>query len=306
MDQSLRTRWHSSVSCLTNELLRLHNYSLGCESQKNALDALSQHWLEKVSELYAQPHRAYHNMTHIQDVIASLDFLLERRECGRSGASLVYTKPDNEEAILVLAAFFHDVIYNPKSSTNEKDSADLFLQFVSELLAATSSSQTTQQQENSTSSGDGGSPEEQSCINCDIVVRTEECIIATATHIASAAQAHETQNHTLATFLDADMSILGKDSDAYNNYAGCIRREYQFVERNVYCEKRADILESFLPLTDKTTEGESNSSVPIVKKHSYIYATEKGRQRWEEQARRNLKNEIEMLRRKVIPCEEQK
>ena len=243
-------------------------------------------------------------MTHIQDVIASLDFLLERKECCRP-ASLVDTKPNNEEAILVLAAFFHDVIYNPKSSTNEKDSADLFLQFVSELLAAISSSQTTQQQENSIT-GDG-SPEEQSYKNCDVVMQTEECIIATATHIESAAQAHETQNHTLATFLDADMSILGKDSDAYNNYAGCIRREYEFVERNVYCEKRADILESFLPRMDKTTEGESNSSVPAVaKKHSYIFATQKGRQRWEEQARTNLKNEIEMLRRKVIPCEEQK
>lgn len=304
MDQSLRTRWHSSVSCLINELLLLHNYSLGCESQKNALDALSQRWLEKVSELYAQPHRAYHNMTHIQDVIASLDFLLERKECCRP-ASLVDTKPNNEEAILVLAAFFHDVIYNPKSSTNEKDSADLFLQFVSELLAAISSLQTKEQQGNSIT-GDG-SPEEQSYKNCDVVMQTEECIIATATHIESAAQAHETQNHTLATFLDADMSILGKDSDAYNNYAGCIRREYEFVERNVYCEKRADILESFLPRMDKTTEGESNSSVPAVaKKHSYIFATQKGRQRWEEQARTNLKNEIEMLRRKVIPCEEQK
>lgn len=302
MDQSLRTRWHSSVSCLINELLLLHSYSLGCESQTNALDAVSQRWLEKVSELYAQPHRAYHNMTHIQDVIASLDFLLERE----GPASLVDTKPNNEEAILVLASFFHDVIYNPKSSTNEKDSADLFLQFVSELLAAISSSQTTQQQENSTSSVDG-SPEEQSCKSCNIVMRTEECIIATATHVASAAKAHETQNHTLAIFLDADMSILGKDSAAYNNYAGCIRREYEFVERNVYCEKRADILESFLPRMDKTTEGESNSSVPAVaKKHSYIYATQKGRQRWEEQARRNMKNEIEMLRRKVIPCEEQK
>lgn len=302
MDQSLRTRWHSSVSCLINELLLLHNYSLGCESQKNALDALSQRWLEKVSELYAQPHRAYHNMTHIQDVIASLDFLLERE----GPASLVDTKPNKEEAILVLAAFFHDVIYNPKSSTNEKDSADLFLQFVSELSAAISSSQTTQQQENSITCD--GSLEEQSYKNCDVVMQTEECIIATATHIESAAKAHATQNHALAKFLDADMSILGKDSDAYSNYAGCIRREYEFVERNVYCKKRADILKSFLPRMDKTTEGgESNSSVPAVaKKHSYIYATQKGRQRWEEQARRNLKNEIEMLRREVIPCEVQK
>eukprot|EP00985_Skeletonema_marinoi_P032842 scaffold39755_cov277-Skeletonema_marinoi.AAC.1 len=137
-----------------------------------------------------------------------------------------------------------------------------------------------------------------------MVMQIEECIIATATHISSAGIAHETQNHTLATFLDADMSILGKDVEIYDKYAGCIRREYEFVERNVYCDKRADILESFLPILDQDVA--STTTATPVKKHSFIYATDKARLQWEEQARSNLKNEIEMLRRGVIPCEIQK
>ena len=241
-------------------------------------------------------------MTHVRDVIATLDFLLDGEDSSTDNAA----PTNNEEAILILAAFFHDVIYNPKSSTNEKDSADLFLQFSYELLTIIS----RKQQGKSTSGDDSnGQPcTRQHISKCNVVMQIEECIIATATHISSAEKTHETQNHTLATFLDADMSILGKDVDIYDNYAGCIRREYEFVERNMYCDKRAGILESFLPyVIDKAEANQLSKTAPNPsKKHSFIYATEKARQQWEEQARRNLKHEIKMLRRGVIPCEIQK
>lgn len=293
--EPLRNRWHSSVSCLINQLCSSSAATVDNERQQALLDTQSQSWLEKISQLYSEPHRAYHNMTHVQDVIASLDFLIDGVDAPKDDAST-----EEEEAILILAAFFHDVIYNPKSSTNEKDSADLFLQFATELSTTISSSQKQQ--------GDRSSGEEQQHIqNCNMVMQIEECIIATATHISSAKSAHETQNHTLATFLDADMSILGKDVIVYDKYAGCIRREYKFVEREMYCEKRADILESFLPLnTEVEANVASTTAATPVKKHSFIYATEKARQQWEEQARRNLKNEIKMLRRGVIPCEMRK
>ncbi len=289
--EPLRNRWQSSVNSLINELCSSLAATVDNERQQAHLDAQSQSWLEKILQLYSEPHRAYHNMTHVQDVIASLDFLKDG----------VNAPTAEEEAILILAAFFHDVIYNPKSSTNEKDSADLFLQFATELSTTISSSQ---KQHGDSTSGDDNDGQAYNNRNCNMVVQVEECIIATATHISSAKSAHETQNHTLAIFLDADMSILGKEVDVYDKYAGCIRREYKFVERDMYCEKRADILESFLPLIsqDETNVASTTAATP-VKKHSFIYATEKARQQWEEQARRNLKNEIEMLRRGVIPCE---
>ena len=299
MEQSLRNRWNSSVTCLILELGMSSSSTITIDRERlQALDALSQSWLEKISQLYAEPHRAYHNMTHVQDVIASLDFLLD-------GVDSSIAPTTREVAILILAAFFHDVIYNPKSSTNEKDSADLFLQFASEMMS-TEISTSSNQQGGSTS---GDDTDEQPCTqqhirNCIMVMQIEECIIATATHISSAETAHETQNHMLATFLDADMSILGKEVAIYDKYAGCIRREYEFVERNMYCDKRADILESFLPILDE--DAASTTTATPVKKHSFIYATDKARQQWEEQAKSNLKNEIEMLRRGVIPCEIQK
>jgi predicted metal-dependent HD superfamily phosphohydrolase len=102
------------------------------------------------------------------------------------------------------------------------------------------------------------------------------------------------QNGTLlSAFLDADMSILGKDTNTYDKYASSIRKEYEFVERSMYCEKRAEILASFLPST--------LSSIEETKQHQYIYATEKGREIWEMQAQENLKREINMLRQGLIP-----
>ncbi len=283
MMEHLRKRWQSSVACLINELCASSAIAVDNERQQ-ALYAQSDNWLDKISQLYSEPHRAYHNMTHVQDVIASLDFLLD----GEDASIDALTTKNNTEAILILAAFFHDVIYNPKSSTNEKDSADLFLQFAAELSKTISSTPKEQEE------------------HIIMVKRIKECIIATATHISSAQSAHETQNHTLAIFLDADMSILGKVVDVYDKYAGCIRREYEFVERKMYCDKRADILESFLPLNVEAEANAFSKSTSPVKKHTFIYATEKARQQWEEQARKNLKNEIEMLRRGVIPCEIQK
>ena len=137
-----------------------------------------------------------------------------------------------------------------------------------------------------------------------MVSQVEQCIIATATHIASANKARESNNILISTFLDGDMSILGKDTKRYNTYASQIRNEYEFVDRTIYCEKRAEILESFLP----TMENDNASKSPPTsneqeKKHLYIYATEKGRVFWENQARENLKREINMLRSGVIPGE---
>jgi hypothetical protein len=80
----------------------------------------------------------------------------------------------------------------------------------------------------------------------------------------------------------------------------------------VYCEKRAEILESFLPVgctpkanvTDNVNERETKASLQSIskKKHHYIFATEKGRSEWEGNARRNLKREVELLQRGIIPC----
>ena len=61
---------------------------------------------------YSEPHRAYHNATHITDVLRWFDVVGD--EVGWHDAAAVY-----------LAVVFHDVIYDPRRSDNEARSAQL-------------------------------------------------------------------------------------------------------------------------------------------------------------------------------------
>ncbi|KAL7488755.1 hypothetical protein ACHAW6_014359 [Cyclotella cf. meneghiniana] len=317
MTASLRDRWDTSVELLVAELTQSAQQENLTQSRhqqhsqlgpivSDELSATSEKWFNKVLMLYHEPHRAYHNWTHVEDVLASLDFLLEER----IQQQLEYVQRDI--TITTLAAFFHDVIYNPKSSKNEKDSADLFLEFVTHLLGVIASSSVDEvevRKPNATAAAEAAE------INSQIASAVVECIIASATHIDSAMRANQANNQIVAIFLDADISILGKCSNVYDRYAASIRKEYIFVEQDIYCEKRAEILESFLPLectpeenvvTDNANKRETKaSSQPTSKKkHHFIFATEKGRSEWEHNARRNLKREVELLQRGIIPCDD--
>jgi len=262
---------------------------------------LSNNWLAKVEALYNEPHRAYHNMMHVEDVLASLDFLMAADAQPKEESN---TFSEKDFSITTLAAFFHDVIYNPKSSTNEKDSAELFLEFASELYNVIVNDISSSSKEKTNDTAKHNMHETLQLQSNMMISQVEQCIIATATHIASANKARESNNTLIATFLDGDMSILGKDTKRYNTYASQIRNEYEFVERTVYCEKRAEILESFLPTKENDDISKSSPiSNEQEKKHLYIYATEKGRECWENQARENLRREINMLRSGVIPDE---
>lgn len=78
----------------------------------------------EVMQAYDEPHRFYHTLEHIEDVLKQLH-------------NVDLLKQDE----LFLAAVFHDIIYNPQSNTNEEDSAEFFLN------AATSASLTGEQKE---------------------------------------------------------------------------------------------------------------------------------------------------------------
>ena len=95
----------------------------------------------------------------------------------------------------------------------------------------------------------------------------------------------------LSAFLDADMAVLAKDSDAYRVYSSLIRKEYIHVPREMYCQKRSEILQSFLE--------DSNGKVKS------IFANDKMRRWFEQKARQNLLEEIAMLKVGVIPNEDQ-
>ena len=63
---------------------------------------------DDVAARYGEAHRHYHTLVHIEKVLAAIDAWY----------------PDAPDWI-ILAAFYHDVIYDPTTSTNEIDSARL-------------------------------------------------------------------------------------------------------------------------------------------------------------------------------------
>ena len=113
--------------------------------------------------------------------------------------------PSDPTGVLAMATFFHDAVYDPRSSTNEADSAVLFESFVKTL-----------------------NPPPTSALSL-----VSSYIIATAAHNVSSSP-----DPQLRLFIDADMAVLGKSVAAYDNYAGLIRLEYKHYERDAYCEGR--------------------------------------------------------------------
>lgn len=64
--------------------------------------------LTSLMEAYAQPHRAYHNLIHLQDCLQQFEQVRQETE-----------QPDEVE----MALWFHDAVYIPQSGNNEEQSA---------------------------------------------------------------------------------------------------------------------------------------------------------------------------------------
>jgi predicted metal-dependent HD superfamily phosphohydrolase len=94
---------------------------------------------------------------------------------------------------------------------------------------------------------------------------------------------HNTAPPSLATqvMLDVDLSIFGQAPVAFDAYEEQIRREYEWMSFPKYVRGRSLILQKFLH-------------------RSHIYETEHFRQRYEDQARANLKRSLEQLQHSLM------
>ncbi len=75
--------------------------------------------LEQLLAKYAEPYRAYHNLSHVLDCLnhaASVRAQLEHPQC------------------VELALWFHDVIYEPRAGDNEERSAAFAVEALTELV----------------------------------------------------------------------------------------------------------------------------------------------------------------------------
>ena len=79
-----------------------------------------------------------------------------------------------------------------------------------------------------------------------------------------------------ALLCDADLAVLAADEDRYLRYAQGVREEYAHVDDGAFRDGRSAVLRTLLA-------------------RPRLYATEHGRRRWEQPARRNLQAELTRL-----------
>lgn len=75
----------------------------------------------ELTRRYTEPHRAYHTLEHIREVLETVDALTAAGEA------------IGDPAAVRLAAWFHDAVYEPGARGNERASADLAVAALSPL-----------------------------------------------------------------------------------------------------------------------------------------------------------------------------
>lgn len=225
-------------------------------------------WFQRIYDRHTEPGRHYHTVVHLWEMFELLDIVIESLNKPKWYVSMAWS------------VFFHDSIYDPKSSRNEKESGELFRLFVNDCMSKSMDKNTFD-------------------TAMTMILATEKHkVILPSESSRSMSKTEELEETKMQKhFLDIDMAVLGKQKDAYFTYAALIRKEYEFVPHDVYCSKRAEILNTFL----YGNSGNSDSCMDKAVQKKNIYLTESFRGAFEDRARENLRNEIEFLRKNTIP-----
>lgn len=170
------------------------------------IDDFRRHEIDRIFSLsisaYTRPDRHYHHLEHLDRILT----LIDRFHGGDSTHSARLRDPSS----VILAAWFHDFIYDPQATDNEVQSAKVAKELLINLVQP---------------------PE---------IERIERLILATQGHRV------DPTDPDLCIFLDADLAILGTDPIRYAEYRQSIRREYAWVDDDTYRTGRSRVLASFL------------------------------------------------------------
>jgi predicted metal-dependent HD superfamily phosphohydrolase len=237
---------------------------------------VSDPWFNRLWDLHSDKSRHYHTIVHLWEMLSWVEAMEQDDPIVRAPAQLSSNSSMASSWFfaLRLATFFHDAIYDPASQRNEQDSAELWDEFCSSQR---------NMEEGWFQHHDDSAP------NIAKIVRT--LILATESHQVIreySGTGGVSDNKPLvdvdlqATFLDIDMAVLGKSRQAYFAYASLIRQEYQHVPRQVYCKKRAEVLDEFC-------------------RSRTIYISPLFQEFFESHAKDNMMAEIELLKKGTIP-----
>ncbi len=150
---------------------------------------------------YAEPGRRHHTVDHLADVLGLVPEL---------AAAEPALDPRSTDRV-VLAAWFHDAVYDPTAAGNEEASAALADRVLGDLGV--------------------GAPD-----------RTEvaRLVLVTAGHVVADGDA------AAATLVDADLAILAATPPRYETYRRAVRGEYAHVPDDAWRVGRAAVLDGLL------------------------------------------------------------
>lgn len=162
-------------------------------------------WWQVILARYKGKGRVYHTLDHLGEMFEYYD---------------EHVAKISDTSAVILAIFFHDVVYDPTSGSpkNEKDSATLFERFGQEALPA-------------------GDPPGRA--KGELMTKVSRWIVQTAHHRCA-----ESDELDCKLFMDFDMAVLGKPWEEYEEYSKKIRREYIHVPEPVYWTARQAFLEA--------------------------------------------------------------
>jgi predicted metal-dependent HD superfamily phosphohydrolase len=161
--------------------------------QRLGLSTDAKVWHRKLTGCYTEPGRFYHTLQHLEECLLAFD---EARAAGQM------KNPD----LIEMALWFHDAVYDPRSSDNEASSA----QMTAEAMVGHHASK-----------------------------EVAELIMLTKSHLPGTGVDD-------AWIIDIDLGIFARPWQRVLEYEGQIRREYDWVPEDVYQQKRAEILRAFL------------------------------------------------------------
>lgn len=187
----LSDRWSADLALLAPEA--------GPDRCRAELDLLWERW--------SAPHRRYHTLEHLTEMVQALDELVAAGELS----------PDDAR-IGRLATWYHDLAYDPRAApgSNEHRSAALARDHLHRLG-----------------------------VDDDVVDLVETLVLMTVEHDADVALPPDRQG-LVDAFHDADLWILSAPRPRYARYAEQVRQEYAHLPDAVFARGRAQILRTLV------------------------------------------------------------
>lgn len=166
---------------------------------------------ERLLQAWEQPHRAYHHSGHLSQMLTDLDRLYAHRTLGSTPLALI------------LAAWFHDAVYEGAPGEDERRSEQLASASLEPLVAA-------------------------GLLSGHELQMVRLLVRATATHELpeSTDLPAGYKPEDIELFLDADMAILASEPARYRRYLRGVRSEYSHCDDEAFRTGRTTFLRSTL------------------------------------------------------------